>query len=232
MHIVDPLNGSETPTEGEQQTNGDDVVCTKVTDSPRKTSKGAEILSSDETTSGTSQHGDDIMTNNDAVETVNNDDAMETENSDVAIGTVDNDVTMETVSKNVTMETVNNDAAIGNGNKTVVMETVNNETSSPVKHVLDEKRRKTILEEAESDDDSQKFNFQRSVFAKESELEEADCVVVEAVSSTMVAKQPPRQQKPECIECPMCYKEFPQDTIQEHAFHCNGPGEASTSAVR
>jgi hypothetical protein len=33
-------------------------------------------------------------------------------------------------------------------------------------------------------------------------------------------------------ECPMCYKEFPKDTIHLHAFLCNGVDEASTSSVR
>ena len=33
-------------------------------------------------------------------------------------------------------------------------------------------------------------------------------------------------------ECPMCFKEFPKDTIHLHAFLCNGVDEASTSSVR
>jgi hypothetical protein len=239
---VDPFSDSETPTESESQTNGVDVVCAKV--SPRTTSKTAET-SRDGTTSRTAQHADVSTTDDDAMETVNNDVATEAGNCNVTMETVENDVDMKTVNKNVTMgtvkrkvvmKTVENDVDMKTVNKNVTMGTVNrkgtvnNETSSPVKPVLDEKRRKTILEEASSDDDLQKFNFQRPVLPEEPKVEEADCVVVEAV--TTVAKEPSRQQTPECIECPMCYKKFPKDTIHHHAFLCNGVDEASTSSVR
>jgi hypothetical protein len=240
---VDPFSDSETPTESEQQTNGVDVVCAKV--SPRTTSKTTET-SRDGTTSRTAQHADVSTTDDDdAMETVNNDVATEAGNCNVTMETVENDVGMKTVNKNVTMgtvkrkvvmKTVENDVDMKTVNKNVTMGTVNrkgtvnNETSSPVKPVLDEKRRKTILEEASSDDDLQKFNFQRPVLPEEPKVEEADCVVVEAV--TTVAKEPSRQQTPECIECPMCYKKFPKDTIHHHAFLCNGVDEASTSSVR
>jgi hypothetical protein len=161
------------------------------------------------------------------MKTVENDVGMKTVNKNVTMGTVKRKVVMKTVENDVGMKTVNKNVTTGTVNR---KETVNNETSSPVKPVLDEKRRKTILEEASSDDDLQKFNFQRPVLPEEPKVEEADCVVVEAV--TTVAKEPSRQQTPECIECPMCYKEFPKDTIHHHAFLCNGVDEASTSSVR
>ena len=210
------------PTNNNGDDEDDDVVCTKVSHSSRKTSKPAETT--EPSTSGTSQHTDVI--NDDATE---HDVAMETEDCDVPVKTVDNDVVVEAVNGTVNKETVNNDVVAGNVKNAVVMETINNKTSSPVKPVLPEARRKIILEE-DNDDDFEKFNFHPSV--EENKTEEEDCVVVEAVSSTSVAMGTTHQEKVDHIECPMCYKKFPQDTVQQHAFHCNGLDEASTSSVR
>ena len=224
VHIVEPFNKFKTTTrESETQTNNDDVVCTKV--SPRKTLKTVETPTRDKATTNY------VSTTNGVVKTkVNNDLTVKNVNGDVSMETVNNEVGVEPARKDVGVETVNNDIAVKTENNKVVMETVNNKTASPVKPVLDEKHRKTILEELSSDDDSEKFNFQRPVVPKETNTEQADCVLIETVTS--VAKEPSPQQVPESIECPMCYKDFPANTIEQHAFHCNGPSDASTSSVR
>lgn len=221
VHMVKPFNKVETTTECETQTNNDDVVCTKV--SPRKTSKTAQTPVRDKSTSRTSQRAD--VSNGVSKTTVNNDITTDNVNSDVSMETENNGV------ENFSVETVKNDIAMKTEDKKVVMETVNNKPASPVKQVLDEEHRKSILEEINSDDDdSQKFSFQRPELPEETNTEQSDCVLIETIKS--VTKEPPRQQVPESIECPMCYKKFPANTIEQHAFHCNGPSDASTSSVR
>ena len=208
------LDKRQTNNNGDDE--DDDVVCTKVSHCSRKTSKTAETT--ELSTSGTSQHTD-VMNNDATVHDV----AMETENCDVPVKTVDNDV-VEAVNRTVDEETVKNDVVAGNVKNAVVIETVNNETAPSVKQVLPAARRKIILEKGNSDD------YLPSV--EENKTEEEDCVVVEAVSSTSVAMETSHQETVDHIECPMCYKKFPQNTVQEHAFHCNGLDEASTSSVR
>ena len=217
--MVKPFNKVETTTECETQTNNDDVVCTKV--SPRRTSKTAQTPPRDKTTSRTTQRAD--VSNGVSRTTVKNDITTDNVNSDVSMKTENNGV------ENVGVETVKNDIAMKTEDQKVVMETVNNKPDSPVKQVLNEEHRKSILEEINSDDDnSQRFNFQRPELPEDTE--QSDCVLIETIKS--VTKEPSRQQVPESIECPMCYKKFPSNTIEQHAFHCNGPSDASTSSVR
>ena len=217
--MVKPFNKVETTTECETQTNNDDVVCTKV--SPRRTSKTAQTPPRDKTTGRTTQRAD--VSNGVSRTTVNKDITTDNVNSGVSMKTENNGV------ENVGVETVKSDIAMKTEDQKVVMETVNNKPDSPVKQVLNEEHRKSILEEINSDDDdSQRFNFQRPELLEDTE--QSDCVLIETIKS--VTKEPSRQQVPECIECPMCYKKFPSNTIEQHAFHCNGPSDASTSSVR
>ena len=209
LHMVDV--SSEAPSE-QRSDSDDDVVCTKV--SPKKTSRTAETTI--EATPSTA-HNTDVI----------NDAAMKTVRH-VAIETGNCHVAVETVNRNLTNETVKNDVAMESA---VVTETPNNETLSPVKQVLPEARRRIILEEANSDGDLEKFNFQPSVSLEKNNTEEEDCVVVEA-PSTSVAMETSGEENADHIECPMCYKKFPPDTIEQHAFLCNGPNESSTSSVR
>ena len=197
--------------------NNDDVICTKV--SPRKRSKPTEVASRNGNISRIDHPADVITTCDNTTETVNNDGPMKTSNKE----------SKETAKKkSVNTETGKNNVAAKITNEKVINEDSKNESSSPVKPVLNKKLRK---EEVSSDDDSQTFTFQ---LPKITETQEADCVVVEAVSSKepngTVAKKQSREQETAYIECPMCFKKFPEETIQRHAFLCNGLEEASTSS--
>ncbi|XP_028391428.1 uncharacterized protein LOC114516214 isoform X2 [Dendronephthya gigantea] len=169
-----------------------------------------------------------------AVETVNNDATSETSNNDVTMTAVNSCLDMKTGSTSVASETLGSDVtmiSVDSSPSTTANSSVAMEPTSPVKLVLDEKYRTNLLKDLNSEDDLQNFNFRcPPAPAEGNKIEEADCVLVEAVSSpTTVTMEKSRKKEPECIECPMCYKDFPKDRIQEHAYLCNGLVEASTS---
>ena len=171
------------------------------------------------------------------VEPVNNDLTSETSNNDVAVSTVNSCPAVKTGNNGVALETLSNDVTMTSVDDTVgktVNSGVTMRPACPLKLVLDEKYRTSLLEDLSCEDDLKNFNFQwPPAPAEGNEQEEADCVLVEAVSSsTTVAIEPSRQKEPDCIECPMCYKNFPKDKIQGHAYLCNGLDEVSKSSGR
>ena len=59
---------------------------------------------------------------------------------------------------------------------------------------------------------------------------EIDCL--EVSTSPVVNDTSSTPSQPDEVECPMCYRQFSIEEVEQHAYHCNGPEEQPTNLER
>lgn len=109
---------------------------------------------------------------------------------------------------------------------------VSESRSSPVKARLSKSIARSILEyDTSSDEDLPSFSLRKPKPPEQTKAKQESVIVLsnEKAPTTSDAKSEP--QVPH-LECPMCFKMFPEDKIEMHAAGCNGSYEVVTRSAR
>lgn len=104
--------------------------------------------------------------------------------------------------------------------------------SSPVKPRLNKNIARSILEDdTSSDEDLSSFTLRKPKPPEQPKAKQESVIVLlnEKTQATSDAKREPRVPY---LECPMCFKMFPEDKIEIHAAVCNGSYEMVTRSAR